>query len=57
LPAAPDKASKPNPTCSKTNAVPTNTCISSAELPDGLDAWVDFSVIEMDGYRVPERRR
>jgi cold shock protein len=25
--------------------------ISSAELPEGLDAWVHFSVIEMDGYR------
>jgi CspA family cold shock protein len=25
--------------------------ISSPELPDGLDAWVRFSVIEMDGYR------
>jgi CspA family cold shock protein len=25
--------------------------ISSSELPDGLDAWVHFSAIEMDGYR------
>lgn len=25
--------------------------IASADLPDGLDAWVHFSVIEMDGYR------
>jgi cold shock protein len=25
--------------------------IASPELPDGLDAWVHFSVIEMDGYR------
>lgn len=25
--------------------------ISSAELPPGADAWVHFSVIEMDGYR------
>ncbi|WP_433463518.1 cold-shock protein [Spirillospora sp. CA-128828] len=28
--------------------------ISSPALPDGLDAWVHFSVIEMDGYRVLE---
>lgn len=26
--------------------------IVSADLPDGLDAWVHFSVIEMGGYRV-----
>lgn len=25
--------------------------IASAELPDGHDAWVHFSVIEADGYR------
>lgn len=25
--------------------------IASAELPEGFDAWVHFSVIEMDGYR------
>lgn len=25
--------------------------ISSSELPDGLDAWVHFSVIEAEGYR------
>jgi CspA family cold shock protein len=25
--------------------------IASAELPDGFDAWVHFSMIEMDGYR------
>jgi CspA family cold shock protein len=25
--------------------------IVSADLPDGFDAWVHFSVIEMDGYR------
>lgn len=25
--------------------------ISSPDLPDGLDAWVHFSAIEMDGYR------
>jgi cold shock protein len=25
--------------------------IASPDLPDGLDAWVHFSVIEMDGYR------
>jgi CspA family cold shock protein len=25
--------------------------ISSAELPEGRDAWVSFSAIEMDGYR------
>lgn len=25
--------------------------ITSPELPDGSDAWVHFSVIEMDGYR------
>jgi cold shock CspA family protein len=30
--------------------------ISSPELPDGADAWVHFSVIEMDGYR-PQRDR
>jgi cold shock protein len=28
--------------------------ISSPELPEGLDAWVHFSVIEMDGYRALE---
>jgi CspA family cold shock protein len=26
--------------------------IASADLPDGLDAWVHFTAIEMDGYRV-----
>lgn len=26
--------------------------IASPDLPHGLDAWVHFSVIEMDGYRV-----
>jgi cold shock protein len=26
--------------------------IASPDLPDGLDAWVHFSAIEMDGYRV-----
>lgn len=26
--------------------------IASPDLPPGLDAWVHFSVIEMDGYRV-----
>jgi cold shock protein len=26
--------------------------ITSADLPDGLDVWVHFSAIEMDGYRV-----
>jgi cold shock CspA family protein len=26
--------------------------IAAADLPDGLDARVHFSVIEMDGYRV-----
>ncbi|MGH3420129.1 MAG: cold-shock protein [Streptosporangiaceae bacterium] len=26
--------------------------IASPDLPDGLDAWVHFSIIEMDGYRV-----
>lgn len=25
--------------------------ISSSEMPDGLDVWVHFSAIEMDGYR------
>ena len=25
--------------------------ITSPELPDGLDAWVHFSAIEMEGYR------
>jgi cold shock protein len=25
--------------------------ITSPELPDGFDAWVHFSAIEMDGYR------
>lgn len=25
--------------------------ISSPELPEGLDAWVHFSAIEMEGYR------
>jgi CspA family cold shock protein len=25
--------------------------IMSAELPEGYDAWVHFSVIQMDGYR------
>jgi cold shock protein len=25
--------------------------ITSLSLPDGFDAWVHFSVIEMDGYR------
>lgn len=25
--------------------------IMSADLPGGLDAWVHFSAIEMDGYR------
>lgn len=25
--------------------------ISSPELPDGADAWVHFSAIEMDGFR------
>jgi CspA family cold shock protein len=25
--------------------------ITSSALPDGLDAWVHFSAIEMDGYR------
>jgi len=25
--------------------------ISSPELPAGFDAWVHFSMIEMDGYR------
>jgi cold shock protein len=25
--------------------------ISSAELPDGFDAWVHFSAIEAEGYR------
>jgi CspA family cold shock protein len=25
--------------------------IASADLPDGFDAWVHFSAIEMDGYR------
>ncbi|WP_433261143.1 cold-shock protein [Actinosynnema sp. CS-041913] len=28
--------------------------IASADLPDGFDAWVHFSVIEMDGYHVLE---
>lgn len=28
--------------------------IASPELPDGFDAWVHFSVIEMDGFRVLE---
>jgi CspA family cold shock protein len=28
--------------------------ITSPELPGGNDAWVHFSVIEMDGYRVLE---
>lgn len=28
--------------------------ITSPDLPDGFDAWVHFSVIEMDGYRVLE---
>jgi cold shock protein len=28
--------------------------IASPELPDGLDAWVHFSVIEMDGFRALE---
>lgn len=26
--------------------------IASPDLPAGLDAWVHFSAIEMDGYRV-----
>ncbi len=25
--------------------------ITSPDLPDGFDAWVHFSAIEMDGYR------
>jgi cold shock protein len=25
--------------------------IASPDLPDGFDAWVHFSAIEMDGYR------
>jgi CspA family cold shock protein len=25
--------------------------VTSPELPDGFDAWVHFSAIEMDGYR------
>ena len=28
--------------------------ITSADLPGGLDAWVHFSAIEMDGYRFLE---
>ena len=28
--------------------------VASPELPDGCDAWVHFSAIEMDGYRVLE---
>lgn len=28
--------------------------ISSPELPDGADAWVHFSVIEMEGFRALE---
>ena len=28
--------------------------ISSPDLPEGRDAWVHFSVIEMDGYRTLE---
>jgi cold shock protein len=28
--------------------------ISSPELPEGLDAWVYYSMIEGDGYRVLE---
>jgi len=28
--------------------------IASADLPDGCDAWVHFSAIEMDGYRFLE---
>jgi cold shock protein len=28
--------------------------IASPDLPDGLDAWVHFSAIEMDGYRFLE---
>lgn len=28
--------------------------ISSPELPEGFDAWVHFSTIEMDGYRALE---
>jgi cold shock protein len=28
--------------------------ISSPELPEGFDAWVHFSAIEMDGYRALE---
>jgi len=26
--------------------------IASPDLPAGLDAWVHFSAIEMDGYRI-----
>ena len=28
--------------------------IASPELPEGFDAWVHFSVIDMDGYRALE---
>jgi cold shock protein len=28
--------------------------IASPDLPDGFDAWVHFSAIEMDGYRFLE---
>ena len=28
--------------------------IASPDLPTGFDAWVHFSVIEMDGYRALE---
>jgi cold shock CspA family protein len=28
--------------------------ITSADLPDGFDAWLRFSAIEMDGYRFLE---
>ncbi|SES38468.1 cold-shock protein [Lentzea albida] len=28
--------------------------VASPELPDGCDAWVHFSAIEMDGYRALE---
>ncbi|MEU4246972.1 cold shock domain-containing protein [Amycolatopsis sp. NPDC026612] len=28
--------------------------IASPELPEGLDAWVHFSVIDMDGFKALE---
>jgi len=31
--------------------LPCCGAISSPDLPDGLDAWVHFSAIEMDGHR------